>query len=196
MTEDSDIEAALSAQPPVSLDRALARMVDNLAPLIEVVREVMNESPLFGLRIDGATPEQRQEIVRLRQLLAALDTPLQIRLRQLDEAVKIAGARTGADTFPVSDTRAIGLERPQQKYVTEEAALREELVNLIPEGVITLAEINRALAPLTIYKPDHRALNALRDHRGELVAAAIAKHRRKPPLDPGQMRVSWPPMED
>jgi hypothetical protein len=199
MTDDFDVEAALEGArttqhfvvaeaPATRIERAMM----GLGSLIEPLRQIVTDPDLMPARIDEASPEQRKMITDLRAVLQALEEPLRIRIRSIDEAVKIAHAKTGAKSFPVEGGKAIGVTPPQQDYVTEDEALRKALLALIPEGSITKDEIDRALTPLVYFKPDHRFLNWLRDNRGEKIKAAIEKHRRKPELDPARMKVTWP----
>lgn len=184
-----DIEAALEARPtPQTM--ALARVIDNLAPLTETVRATLSD-PAFTVRFDEATPAQRAEIARLRRTLMDLAAPLQVRIRALDDAVKIAAARSGAKQFPLEHGR-VSITPPQNDWVVETQSLRDALVECIEDGAITMAEINNALQPYTAYKADNRLLNYLRDNRGDKVRAAIEKHRYKPEIQPGRMKVSWP----
>ncbi len=196
--DDDAIDAALGVlDDDVQPRTELTRMVDNLSPLIDVVREAfLDRDGTFALRINEITPEQRAEIVRLKAMLDSVLVPLTIRSKQLDEAVKIATQRTGSVEWPVAGAKPIKVTQPQVDYQIQEGQLRQALFELIPTGVLTAEDINAALQPTTYYKANNRKLNELAKNRGEEVAAAIAAHRHKPEVPPGRMKVEWPKLND
>ncbi len=170
----------------------LASFVDNLAPVAEVIRQTVIESPIFALRWAEASPDQRGEIARARRILSELVLPINVRLKALDEAVKIAHAKTNAREFAAGDEGKVKVEAPTQKWRVNGSAMRQALLELVDTGAITRQEIDAALKQVIDYEPDNVFLNHLAKTRGDEVAAAINSNRTKPDVDPSRMKVEWP----
>lgn len=170
----------------------LASFVDNLQPVVEVIRQTVIESPIFALRWADASPDQRAEITRARRILHELVTPLNLRLKALDEAVKIAHAKTNAREFAAGDEGKVKVEAPTQKWRVNGQGMRNALLELVDTGAITRQEIDQALKQVIDYEPDNVLLNHLAKTRGDAVAEAINSHRSKPDVDPSRMKVEWP----
>lgn len=170
----------------------LAQFVDNLMPVVEVVRDTVSRSPIFQLRWADASPAQRAEIARARRILQELATPLNLRLKALDEAVKIAYAKTRTTEFVAGDEGKVKVSPPTAKWKVNGAAMRSALLELVDTGAITRQEIDQALKQVIDYEPDNVLLNHLEKTRGDQVAAAIKANRTKPEVEPSKMRVEWP----
>ena len=173
---------------------ALAVMAHNLAPLADALRMALAESEqTFALSLAEATPAQREEVNRLRAILAALVAPVQGRLAALDQHALIAATRIGADELPLPKGRAITIRRSSgPTYQTDAPALWHDLVALCEKGLVTDDEVEAAVTTTVEHRANHTTLNRLYRHRGEAVQEAIDRHRHRLPPDPRRGRVEWP----
>lgn len=181
-------EALLEPRPRTEL----SRIVDNLSPLADAIAETLRDER-FLIRMETATPAEREEVNRLRAILAALAGPIQARLAALDQHVLIAATRVGADQLPLPKGRAIRVVTGEGRYEVDAHDLRDALTQLAHEtNVLTVPEVEDAVRAEVSYKPNHAKLNYLARHRGAAVTEAINTYRRRVPPDPSRGKVEWP----
>ena len=99
MTDELDLDAALTGN-------SIVRMTDTLGPPIERLLRTLRGS-LFNIDLARATPEEREQVNRLRAMLVAVNTPIRARLNALDQHVLIALDSLGADQLPLPDGRVL-----------------------------------------------------------------------------------------
>lgn len=175
----------------------LARVTDNLNPLVDALKMALADAPSFALRLETATPAQREEIVKLRAMLEQLIRPLEQRIATLDMHARLACERAGATELALTGKRKIVVDKPPSKYVVKEQDLRRGLLAQVKAGAITQDEADAAITEVVSYKPNHTKLNALAAHRGDVVREIIDSNRTKEKPDMSRARVTWPePQED
>jgi hypothetical protein len=185
-----DVDDILSPSAPDA--RALTTIADSLAATVATVRQSLADAPTFQLRLEEASPAQRYEIVRLRQMLVELREPINARIAALDMHARRVYATTNADQLPVEGTGNIVIEPPANEYVVKEHELRAALLDLAEAGLITKAEVDAAITEQVSYKADHRKLNYLAKHRGDEVKDVIDAYRARVKPDPYRAKVRWP----
>lgn len=185
------------------LDEELAQQAE--APLVAVIRppefiaDMERLLPLAEALVSGFAagrvfmddPEQRRQLVVLRDRIDAVVTTLHSAEAVIERAFKDTLIAAGARQIPVPDHQPVRFEPARGEYVGDFVVLRTELATMAAQtGVPPLEEVHLALTEVRTVKPDHRRLNAMHDRYGDEVAAIIDRHRQfvTPPAVAGRVR--------
>lgn len=185
MTSDDDLGDLLDAAP--SPDRPPPD-ISALVPLLDAVREAV--SGLASYPVKHASLEERADLVQLHDALLAIELPIRARRQSIELAFKRAAAEMGADEIRTA-TGVVRVTPARAEYEVDEQGLYDALRACVNDGLVTQDELDKALARILVFKPDHRQLNMLARHRGPQVQAAIDSHRSTRPSDPLSGRVDF-----
>ena len=145
--------------------------------------------------VSGSSLTARGDLVRLHAELARIERVAHDRRQAIERAFVMAGAEQGADQFR-TDLGIVALQLPQAAYETRAQALREELQRLIPQGLLSQAELDAACPVVVSYSVNHTKLNVLHRHRGEAVREVIDRHRVRREPDPLAAKVRFPTVKE
>lgn len=167
-----------------SLDDAVEAQV-GLTPA-DAVSEVLAylPAPQNLPDVNDATPAERYELARAREVLLKVEQAVQARRKSIDLAFIRAAAARNADQIRLS-SGTVRVKPGASRYETHGDKMREQLLKLAQDdGNLTQAEIDEALTVIISVKPNHTKLNYLANHRGEDVKEAIDSNRAKVAPDP------------
>lgn len=162
-----------------NLDDAIEAQV-GLEPA-DAVSEVLAYLPVpMNLpNIMEASPAERYELARAREVLYKVEQAVKDRRMAIDRAFTRAAADRKMDQVKLS-AGTVKIKKPTARYETKGHEMREQLLALSKEhGNVTQEEIDEALALIITVKPNHTKLNTLARHRGEDVAEVIEANRKK-----------------
>lgn len=155
------------APDPVAMVRAIAPIASELETALRAV--VLDD-------LTSSTPEQRGNLVALRQVLDAVARDASTMRDAIDGAFRGAAARTGAKQITAGDAGVVRVEQ-RGEWKVDVAAMRSALEELAAAGQITSAEIGQVFSTHIEEKADNRKLNYLAENRGEEVQLVIDAHR-------------------
>lgn len=145
-----------------------------LIPLVDQLRATVADIALIPFA--SATPEQRTQLIRLRQQLDRPRQDLSTWVDAIDISIRIAAQDTQAKEFLLADGKVI-VEPPRGEWVVNVPGLQGELKELMAHGLISQAEIDDIIVTEVVTKANNAKLNALKAKRGEAVAAAVDRWR-------------------
>jgi hypothetical protein len=134
--------------------------------------------PDFG----QASLEERDALVEELEALESIEKAAKARRRMIEQGIVRAAAELEAKELRLG-IGTVRIEPAATGYTTKDMSLRNGLVQLIPLGDLTRAEVDEAIPEIVSCKPDHRKLNALLK-RGGRVQEAIESNRQRKPSDP------------
>lgn len=164
-------------------------MVDDLEGILDEQEARLTHVQLATTQITGfigqlaretdfakASLEERSEVADILSALRDIEVAARARRQVIEQHIINAAMKAEAKEFRIEDG-TVRIEA-RTSYVTQDAAMHDALIELIPKGDVTKDEVESAIATVISYKPDHRKLNALLK-RGGRVQAAIESHREK-----------------
>lgn len=188
MVDDLDVELAEQAAAPlVAVVRApeFSNDMERLLPLAEAL-----VSGFAAGRVFMDDPEERRQLVVLRERIDAVVTTLGAAGAIIERAFKDTLVNAGAKAIPVPGLNPVKFEPARGEYVGDFAKLRAALAEMAAStGIPPLEEVHAALTEVRTVKPDHRRINAMRERYGAEVAAVIDRHRQfiDPPASAGRV---------
>jgi hypothetical protein len=187
----SDDFDALFGEDPRDESMAAAVAEDGGAPAdpSKLLARLMGAFDLGA--VSGSSLAARGKLVEMHEQLREVEEFVSSRRRAIELAFVRAGAEQGADEIRTS-AGVVKLKLPPGKYETKANELRQALIKLEAEGLISKYELEAA-SPVTVsYGANHTQLNKLARHRGEKVASVIDAHRVKVDPDPTQAKPQFP----
>lgn len=178
----------LAELPTVSLPSRESGVGHPLDDVVGGIRTMLGRIEGFDPYVAG--PDERAQVVRLRQQLMDLRDPVDLCIRRIDSAYQRAFAEHGTKAFPLDDGGAVKIERAPNSYRTNEHELRRALIAFVPR-LLTQQEVDEAMPTVVTVKPNHTKLNALRN-RGDEVSQVIDSLRETIPGSPLQAKVVHP----
>lgn len=139
----------------------------------------------------AATPEERYELARAREVLYKVEQAVRDRRKAIDLAFLRAAQEKKLDQVKLS-SGSVRIKKPAATYETHGDEMRRQLLALAEsQQNVTQEEIDEALALIISVKPNHTKLNYLARHRGEDVEAVIEANRTKQEPDPTRYRPEY-----
>lgn len=171
------------------------RATHALAIARETITQLALEVETYA--VATTTPDERQALADFYWTLRRLTEPLEARRKAIEYAW--ARAFTAPDSpfyaakkIALPDGRMVEFVAPAKSYKVDGPTLRKELLALAERGLLTTDEVDKAIAPVVEWKPNHTALNTLVRQRGAEVAEVIAACRTEVEPIAGAGKVTIP----
>lgn len=145
-----------------------------LVPIADQLRATVADIALINFA--EATPEQRTQLIRLRQQLDRPRADLSTWVDAIDISIRQAARDTQAKEFLLADGKVV-VEPPRGEWVVNVPGLQGELKELKAHGLVSQAEIDDIITTELVTKANNAKLNQLKAKRGEEVAAAVDRWR-------------------
>lgn len=192
-----DVLAAVSGEDPPEgpqpgPEPTPADVARSLIPIADELRASLADARDLLVELHTATPEDRAKVVELRRTLESVRRDAATWVDAIDMAFRFASQRLGgAKQVVVGDGGVVTIAPQHGEWKVEADALRQELLELVPHGVVTKDEIDAVFTTTIEVRADNRRLNALKANRGEAVAEVIDRHRRYMDPDPNRAKVDY-----
>lgn len=182
-----DVAAAAlrqDAPDPLPLENAAKALV----PLADGIRITLADIALIP--VHNATPEQRSQLVGLREELARVQRDVTTWLDAIDLSFRHAAEAMGAKEIPLANG-VVKVEPPRGEWVVDVAGLRSELKEAQAHGLISAEEIDSIFKTKVEEKADGTRLNYFARNRGDELAEIIERHRRYVPGNPNAAKLRF-----
>jgi len=179
-----DVIAALNGTAVIST----ADLATMLVPLANGIRATIANIAL--LPVARATPEQRTQLVDLRDELYKTMRDLSTWVDAIDISFRRAALEMGATEIVLADG-VVKVEAPRGEWVTNVPALHAELKEFVAHGVISQAEMDSIFTTTVEEKANGTRLNYFASKRGEELAEAINRNRMWKAGDPSAAKLRF-----
>jgi hypothetical protein len=125
-----------------------------------------------------ASPEERADLLELRDVLDAIAAAVRIRIGAIDLAFKRGMEELAAREIPVEGWGPVRYVPDEGAWEVHADALLADLRGLRQYGLVTDEDLERAFTVVTTVKADNRVLNGLMK-RGTAVVDAIERNRTR-----------------
>lgn len=182
------LATALGEDPPAPSE--LEPVITSMVPLADAIRNTLASIALLPLAT--ATPEERSQVVRLREEIARFVTDGQTWLDAIDLSWRRAAEAMGsAREIPTADG-VVKIEPPRSEWRVDAAGLRRELEEFAKNGgPLSKEELTSIFTTVVQEKVDNTRLNYFARNRGEELAAIVARHRQQVPGNPMAAKVRF-----
>lgn len=129
------------------------------------------------LRLD--TPDQRELAVRLYNRLEPVETTVGLWRRMVESSFREFLTLRGADRATLPGGRFVTYHPPADGWEADGQAMKRDLDRLVADGVLTREQVDEVVVVEVYYRVNNTRANALANHMGDDVKAAIDGNRRR-----------------